>query len=68
MMAQKTTVEKKVITAYVPTELLTKAREYGINVSRAASEGIKAAIDREEKLRKLDETVSENNDDDRTYQ
>lgn len=52
-MRPKSAEEKKIITAYVSTELLTKAREYGINISKAASDGIKAAVEREEKMREL---------------
>lgn len=52
-MRPKSAEEKKIITAYVSTELLTKAREYGINISKAASEGIRNAVEREEKMREM---------------
>jgi post-segregation antitoxin (ccd killing protein) len=42
-------------------KLLIKARKYGINISKAASDGIQAAIEREEKLKALTENKSEDN-------
>lgn len=57
-MRPKSAEEKKIITAYVSKELLTKARKYGINISKAASDGIRSAVDREEKIIELlDETI-----------
>jgi len=60
-MTQKSPDEKKIITVYVSKKLLTKARKYGINISKAASDGIQAAIEREEKLKALTENKSEDN-------
>lgn len=40
-------------TITVPDEVMDEAHEYGINISAASVNGIKAAIEREKKIREL---------------
>jgi len=36
--------EKKIVTVYIPVDILNEARARGINVSRAATDGLRIAI------------------------
>lgn len=37
----------------VPLDVLEEARKYGINISAAATNGIKASVEREKKIKEL---------------
>ena len=57
MTEQTNKIKKQLVTVYVPVDTLAEARAQGINISKAASEGIKRAVTQTRMVQKMmDET------------